>query len=235
MRSKSFDFVMYMKPSISSIGYIQDKKNEFLKQSIIRKTSDKKLTLSRTRENTTETRIQRAFERSENLKVSSKELKRIERKGTAPFLVKGRDENNKRTDSPPPGRYTPQYDYLLKSSARVIFSKAKLPWDSLSRSHIRASSCDLSKDLTFSNDQDSKQRIKGIPFGKQSSRKSVLNESYAERSVLKIQNSSFSDNKAHKFGNYIPRKPLHRFIEHQPDYNPSYSFLSKPCKSNRIL
>ncbi|CAG9334276.1 unnamed protein product [Blepharisma stoltei] len=225
MKNKKFDYRLYMKPMISKAGHLISKRNDFLKrvlnsdQSILEENAEETSEIEEERVPTPiETKIQRAIE--ENNKAARKH-KKSKNDGTSSFKVKMRSLNV--TDSPPPGRYTPQYEYLLKHSPRVVFGKAKLSRGEKWRDR-RPESCDVTN-LSESFDID-KKKVKGYTFGKEPRTKNIVEDAreFLRHDLLNISSRSHM---AHKFESYPERKPWYRLNEYLPDYTPKISFVSK--------
>ncbi|CAG9330913.1 unnamed protein product [Blepharisma stoltei] len=234
MRSESFDYFQYMKPMISSIGYIQDKKNEYLKKALLPRSSRPCSKQMHYKERIpVEIRIQRAFEKASEFSQNNLSQKQILRKGSFAFLVKERSEFVKSSDSPPPiGRYTPNNEFLMKKSPEVIFGKAKLPWEIENERKIRAKSCDISVESTYIFENE-KKKIKGIPFDKQISRKSLLNNSSYEKISLTRYSSKClrPSDRINKIESIINKKVFKKRSENSPNL----SFIKRQSKSFMIL
>ncbi|CAG9332766.1 unnamed protein product [Blepharisma stoltei] len=185
MRSKSFDFFQYMKPMISSIGHIQEKKNEFLKRSLMARSTRQNSKITNYSDKIlVEISAQRTLEKS--LQSTSKE-KITARRGTSALQTKERAELSMRRDSSSMnGRCTPNHDFILPKTA---FGKPKFPWEFDSTRKTRANSFDISVESTYIFDNE-KKKIKGIPFEKQSSRKSLINFSPKENLQINRQQSN---------------------------------------------
>lgn len=224
MNKKSFDFSVYMKPMISRMGNIISKQNDTLKQTFVTKTYRSAASILQKRPSTpVEIRINRRLEADYSVKPNTALSKKKSVKASFAFLAKSRSPKDfPMSPSPPPGRYSPHYDFLMRNSPRVFFNKAKL-----SRGQ---KSCKIKRRNSESVELPTKnEKIRGISFQKQTKRSQMFKEKAWGHS-FEFYNpvSSFEkSDKAHRFESYPRRKPLNRCEEFMPDYNPNYSILYK--------
>lgn len=208
---KTFDLSDYFKPMISRAGRIASRKNKYFLKSVTKYTDANYI------EDTVEQRY-----KQENKK--SPKLEKKKTTGSYSFKTVSRRYANV-TDSPPPNRYTPKYDYVLKSSPTATFTKDKVR-------DIFGKIEDYTANIPSSI---SPRRIPGIPFDKQLTRKLHSNDSPLEsKNEIQLSSSTFKlPHKVHSFKAYTPRKNLFKISEFQPDYRPNYSFVSKLFKDTK--
>lgn len=220
---KRFEISEYMKPMISKAGIIASRRNKYYLRSIA-----KLIGQDIGPEPIMNYRLNK-------LPEISKKRKKSKPKGTSSFKSVGRIDNDT-SESPPPNRYSPHYDYLYKQNPRVIFGREKIriPYEIKYKTpdpynlHTENSEISHSVDL---------KRTKGIPFEKQVYRKTIYTgENPHEKRFEREQHSSFTQiSKIHSFSSYTARKPLYNSFEYQPEYSPKYSFISKKLKKNQLV
>lgn len=157
-------------------------------------------------------------------------------RGTSSFCAVGREQlsNRNRSETPPPGCYFPQFDYLLAKSPRIIFSRAKPVPAPAGLTFPSQYPCQR-HNKSFTSVDHTTSRFRGIPFGKQTERPKFIDPRKGpnEKRFLLLKESKGRGRKVHAFGAYSPRRELFRLPTYAPDYyTPKYDFLSKPrCKS----
>ena len=213
---KQFDVSDYMKPMISKPGMIASRRNKYYLRAIAKFFSN-----NIPQESIPEYKLAK-------LPMLPPVKKRKKITESYSFKAVGRNDNEK-TESPPPNRYSPKYEYLYKQNPRVIFGKQKIRdvYDIRSKSSEAVNSKSI----------DIPHKIQGIPFEKQISRKTIISgENPHEKRFERGQHSSFEVlNRIHSFSSYTHRKPLYESFTYQPDYSPKYSFISKHFKNNQLL
>lgn len=216
-----------MKPTISRAGYLISKKNDFMKKVLMGKQNDSYQKIETEEDEKPPTplhiKIQRAMVNNNDEMLYNK--KRVE-KGTFVFKTKERSPITLRnTDSPPPGRYTPHYDYLYKNVQNIVFNKAK----SNRINKIQNSKVDsLDYPKMIGTIKTAKSKAKGFSFTKETRGYSLNHEDNRDFLNFDVLNKSENNHKAPKFENYTKRKSLFKFEKYLPDYKPKISFLSKP-------
>lgn len=215
---KDFEIQDCFKPMISKPGQIASRRNNFFLKSLI-KNPNESLEIDSIREilapKLPKILNQRA---SSSSKVQASHF----------FKSIGRAQVDK-FDSPPPNRYKPNYDFLLKKSPAASFSKSTM------KKKLKGKNKRLTTpDVSASHSIESPQKIKGIPFEKQLKRKTIYSsENPHEKRFENVHEDMLQNNKVHSFASYTPRKLYYQVLEFMPDYSPNYDFVSKPSRSRR--
>lgn len=212
---KSFELGEYMKPMISRPGIIASRQNKFFL---------KYFTGEKTEPIDFDPLAELQNPKLPKIKTKSKKIKNV--KGSYSFKTVGRNTIIK-NDSPPPGRYSPRFEFLYKKSPNFKFSK------NIERKR-KDNSIKISSTPEIPNVSLSQQRIPGIPFDKQLKRKPMITSEspHEKRFESFLNNSLLKTNKVHSFCSYTPRKPHFRILEHMPDYSPRYENVAKVYKNN---
>lgn len=171
-------------------------------------------------------RVELALKQEEELMERTEE--RETGRGTSSFVSVGREQldNRNRSETPPPGSYFPQFDYLQTKSPRIIFSRAKP-----TPAPISLPSCSCKRHNKSFTTADQTSKFPGIPFGKQTARPKFIDPRKGpnEKRFILLKDTRGRGRKVHAFGAYSPRRELFRLPTYAPDYySPKYDFLSKP-------
>ena len=177
-------------------------------------------------------RVDLALRQEEELEGRT-ELRETAR-GTSSFSAVGREQvgNRNRSETPPPGSYFPQFDYLLAKSPRIIFSRAR-PVPAPAGHTFPASDGCQRHNKSFTSVEHTSSKFRGIPFGKQTERPKFIDPRKGpnEKRFILLKESRGRGRKVHAFGAYSPRRELFRLPTYAPDYySPKYDFLSKPSQ-----
>lgn len=215
MTSKNVDLQKYLKPMISKPGILASMRNRYIMGSFV---SNKK------GENSS---LISCLKVPKLLKVEVKKKKRSENSESPSFKTVSR-KKEKNSDSPPPGRYSPKFEYLQKKSPIFSFSKEAKRINSVGSSPLHSLTPELPKL------PQSLGKIHGVPFEKQLKRKTLYsNENpHEKRFESNAGNSLLQASKIHSFSSYVARKPFYRVLEFMPDYSPKYDSVSRVYKKN---
>jgi signal recognition particle subunit SEC65 len=131
-----------------------------------------------------------------------------------------------RSDSPTPTKYNPQFQYLMRSSPKVMISKPRvLKPISVPRS---MSVENRSSASVYSVASEVNLKPRGVRFEKQLPRQALINKFEGADFVYLASDAIMNPKKTHSFSHYLGHREL--FKQQRPllDYDPKYSFVSRP-------
>lgn len=216
MNSKKIDLQDYLKPMISKPGILASMRNRYFIKSLVSNKKDTNSSLINYLKVPKLSRVE--FKRK--MKSTNRE--------SPSFKAVSRVQINN-NDSPPPGRYSPNFEYLLKKSPMFTFSKEAKRKSSVDSSPQNSLTPELRKL------PESFVKIHGVPFEKQLKRTTLYSNKnpHEKRFESFTDNSLLQTNKVHSFSSYVARKPYYKVLEFMPDYYPKYDSVAKVYK--RIL
>ena len=151
-------------------------------------------------------------------------------KGTSSFTAVSREQLalRYRSETPPLGTYSPQFDVIQSKSPRIVFSRARFD-HSFGRVETEGEGDICKKRNRSLLGVDTTPRYRGIPFVKQTDRPHFVDPRKGpnENRFFIIRDGRVVTRRAHAFAAYSPRRELFRLPTHSPDYSPKYDFLSR--------
>lgn len=182
-----------------------------------------------------EERVSRAVREAEASVVEARRQARqdIRPELSCSFTTVSREhiDSLRKSDSPTPTQYNPRFQYLMKNSPQVKFVKAT----SYKLRHLPETRCKSVENNAPSLSvvaSEAETKPKGIGFEKQLPRRTLVNKFEGADCMYTIANVAIvNPKKTHNFSHYPRRKELFDLNRPMPDYDPKYSFVSKPRQS----
>lgn len=176
-------------------------------------------------------RVKRAVKEAEEFVIEAKKKASLDSKPelSCSFTTVSREhlDSLRRSESPTPTQYNPKFQFLMKSSPKVKIAKARsfllkpLP-------ETRSKSVENKSSSPSVASIETELRFRGIGFEKQLPRRSLINKFDGADFFYSPTEGIVKPKRTHDFNHYSRRKELFELNKPMPDYDPKYSFVSRP-------
>jgi hypothetical protein len=182
-------------------------------------------------------RVDKAVKETEAYLVEARKKAKEEIKAeqSCSFTAVSREhlDSLQRSVSPTPTKYNPQFQYLMRSCPKVKISKPSVKKPIAVQRSQSVENKLITTDTSVVSEVDLKPR--GIGFERQLPRRALVNKFEGADFVYLASNAMINPRKTHSFRHYLGHRDLFKQQTPLPDYDPKYSFVSRPRPLHKEL